>query len=65
VLLPEAAVQGWQQEQGRELTGTERYALAKMSLFQAFDERSEPGMMRDPVEIRAADAAVILQQLGI
>ncbi len=47
----------------RELTATERYALAKLSLFQAFDERPEPSDMRRPILIRPADAQALLERL--
>jgi len=32
------AVERWSKRTGRSLTGTEEYAVAKMRLFQAFDE---------------------------
>ena len=34
-----AVAERWQTEQGRKLGSTERYAVAKMALFQAFDQR--------------------------
>lgn len=58
VRIPESSVAEW------GLSGTERYAVAKMALFQAFDERAEPGAMREAVVVRAADAAGILEKLG-
>lgn len=50
---------------GRALAGNERYAIAKMSLFHAFDERPDPSAMRADVMVRAADAAAILSALGL
>ena len=44
---------------------TERYAVAKMALFQAFDERTEPALMKDPVHVRAADVEAIVETLGL
>jgi hypothetical protein len=32
------AVENWSKKNGRPLSGTEEYAIAKMRLFQAFDE---------------------------
>ncbi|MCX6621040.1 MAG: hypothetical protein NTY38_08145 [Acidobacteria bacterium] len=58
VLLPASSLGG------RELTGTECYAVAKMALFQAFDERLKPLTMREPVLVRPADATAILETLG-
>lgn len=49
---------------GRNLAGNERYAIAKMALFQAFDERPDPSTMREPVLIREPDATAILETLG-
>lgn len=37
------------QAASRELSAVEEFAVAKMSLFQAFDEREEPTALRQPV----------------
>jgi hypothetical protein len=65
VLIADDAVASWERRRDRSLTGTERYAIAKMSLFQAFDERETPAMMRQDVRARAADIDAILESLGI
>ena len=65
VFVAAAALEGWQQEHGRALASTERYAVAKMALFQAFDQRSEPSLMRDEVRVSAADATALLATLDI
>ena len=65
VLVPEEAVESWQREHGRELNSTERYAIAKMALFQAFDQRESPAGMGAAVRVDAAGAAEILQTLEI
>jgi len=65
VLLEESSIAAWNAEHGRELTATERYAISKMALFQAFDERERPELLDRPVRVRAADAAAILENLGI
>jgi hypothetical protein len=65
VLVTHEAVAQWETGHGRTLSSTERYAIAKMSLFQAFDERSEPALMRQPVLARAADVDSILEGLDI
>jgi hypothetical protein len=49
----------------RELTSNEQYAVAKMSLFQAFDERAAPDDMRQPVQVQPADLEAIAAQLGL
>ena len=39
VFVSDEALEGWQQGHARELGSTERYAIAKMALFQAFGAR--------------------------
>jgi hypothetical protein len=65
VLVLHEAVRCWEDEHGRELVSTERYAAAKIALFQAFDERSHPGLMKQDILVRAADIEAILAGLGI
>ena len=55
----------WEQSHARELSATERYAVAKMALFQAFDERATPELMKQEVRVRAADVTAILDTLGL
>src|SRR5215471_7559985 len=42
VMVMEAALAAWEQTHERALSSTERYAIGKMALFQAFDERGTP-----------------------
>jgi hypothetical protein len=65
VFVQTQAIEAWQQHHGRELNSTERYAIAKMALFQAFDDRSGPQDMRQEVQVRSADVEGILQTLGL
>jgi len=60
VLLSESALES----SPRELNSTDRYAVAKMALFKAFDERASPDEMRQPVRVRPEDVAAIAEQLG-
>jgi hypothetical protein len=64
VLIGDAAIAAWQDRHGRQLSSTERYALAKMALFQAFDERATPERMKDEVLVRPADVEAIADTLG-
>jgi len=65
VRIEAPAVHAWESEHGRTLSASEWYALAKMALFAAFDERATPAAMRaSPVRLRQADVAAILEQLG-
>ena len=65
VFLNADAVRKWEERHGRQLISTEHYAAAKMALFQAFDERAHPGLMKQDIRIRAADIEAILEGLGI
>ena len=47
------------------LASTERYAVSKMALFQAFDERATPQEMKQEVRVRGADMAAIIETLGL
>jgi hypothetical protein len=38
IFVAQKALQEWSAHTGQQLTGTEEYAIAKMRLFQAFDE---------------------------
>lgn len=65
VLVSAAALAGWEQAHARVLSPTERYAVAKIALFQAFDERPGPAQMRDDVRVRNADIDGIVETLGL
>jgi hypothetical protein len=65
VLVSDAALEDWQSRHGRTLHASERYAIAKMALFQAFDERPSPAAMSADVRVREADVEAILITLGI
>jgi hypothetical protein len=65
ILVSEEALAQWEQAHARSLAATERYAIAKLALFQAFDERATPDLMKQDVEVRAADVTAILDTLGL
>lgn len=65
VLVSDQAIHSWEQAHVRELNLTERYAVAKIALFQAFDERADPARMRDEVRVRHADVDGIIETLGL
>jgi hypothetical protein len=65
VLLGEGAVTAWEAAHGRKLSATECYAIAKMALFQAFDERATPALMKEDVRVRPADVEAIVETLGL
>ena len=65
VLMQQAALEDWQSRHGRALEANERYAIAKMALFQAFDERPGPAAMSADVRVRAADVEGIMIRLEL
>ena len=65
VLVGEGEVRAWEQGHGRTLASTERYAVSKMALFQAFDERATPLEMKQDVRVRGADMEAIIETLGL
>lgn len=65
ILLPDTAAASWEAAHARELSATERYAIAKMALFQAFDERETPTLMKANVLVRNHDVESIVESLGL
>jgi hypothetical protein len=65
VLVPYGAIAAWETAHERQLSDTERYAIAKMALFQAFDERETPALMKSDVLVRHADVEGIVENLGL
>jgi hypothetical protein len=65
VVIERHAVEEWQSRHGRELGANEQYAVAELALFQAFDERENPALMKQEVRVRAADAEAFLSTLDI
>ncbi len=65
VLVSDEAVRAWETSHARELSSTERYAVAKVALFQAFDERGDPTLMQGEVRVRHADIQGIVETLGL
>jgi hypothetical protein len=63
VILPDSAVLEWQRTHTRELNSSERYAMAKLGLFAAFDQRATPAAMQAPVLLTAADLATFAARL--
>jgi hypothetical protein len=51
ILVRQTALEAWARENGRPLSSSEEYAVAKMRLFQAFDEGSVPLTAREAAEV--------------
>jgi hypothetical protein len=65
VLLGDDAVRAWQAAHQRELSSTEQYAIAKISLFQAFDDRPAPARMQDEVRVQKGGVEAIMATLDL
>jgi len=65
IFLSSDVVRRWEEAHARALSSTERYAVAKLALFQAFDDRPEPRLMREDVRVRLADIDGIVETLGL
>lgn len=65
VFIADAVIGEWQRAHARELNSTERYAVAKLALFQAFDRRPDPAAMSEEVQVGVDDAEAFLATLDI
>jgi len=52
IFVMQPALEAWARANGRALTSSEEYAVAKMRLFQAFDEGVVPRTAEDAAELR-------------
>jgi hypothetical protein len=65
VFVSEPALEEWQTAHARQLSSTERYAVAKLALFQAFDERETPDALSSEVRVLTSDVESYLATLDI
>ena len=65
VFVLRRAVGAWQAAHLRQLSGAEQYAIAKMALFAAFDERDLPAKLREPVVVEEPAVDTILTALEL
>jgi hypothetical protein len=69
IFVRQSALDAWAEQNGRPLTSSEEYALAKMRLFQAFDEGSVQGSAEagqtGEVVVDDSNLEELLGQLGI
>jgi len=64
IYLRHSVVDEWQRDHRRELSGPEKYAIAKMALRNAFDAKESPEQVREPIEVALLDVEMILSVLG-
>ena len=59
------AAEKWAKKVGRKMTGTEEYAVAKMRLFQAFDEVDDLAIAQPELLVDESNLETLLAQLDI
>jgi hypothetical protein len=69
IFVHQSAMEAWAKKNGRPLSSSEEYAVAKMRLFRAFDEGAvkppAPGQPEAEVAVDDSNLETLLEQLGI
>ena len=65
VFVAKEALEEWSASRGQQLTGTEEYAVAKMRLFQAFDEIEDLAAKKPDLRVDASNLESLLEQLDL
>lgn len=65
IFIAREAVRGWAKNAGRELTGTEEYAAAKMRLIQALDEVENLAETRPDIQVSEQELVELLARLDL
>ena len=65
ILVIKAALEQWGGRTGREFSGTEEYAVAKMRLFQAFDEIEDLSAKTPPLKVDESNLENLMAQLDL
>jgi len=69
IFVHQSAMEAWAKQNGRPLSSSEEYAVAKMRLFQAFDEgvvkAAAQGQPEVEVTVDDSNLETLLEQLGI
>ena len=65
VFVGRDTVDRWGRQAGRALSSTEEYAIAKMRLFQAFDEIQDLATTRPELTIDDSNLASLLEKLDL
>jgi hypothetical protein len=65
IFVPRETLDQWTRQNGRALTGTEEYAVAKMRLFQALDEIPDFAATRPELTVDAANLPSLLERLDL
>ena len=65
IFVQQDALEKWSARTGQKLTGTEEYAVAKMRLFQAFDEIEGLAAQPPDLTVDNSNLETLLSQLDI
>lgn len=65
IFVHRSALEAWTGQTGRALTGTEEYAIAKMRLFQAFDDIEDFAGSRPALEVDESNLAELIGRLDL
>lgn len=65
IVVRNIALAQWEQSHERTLESNERYAVAKLALFRAFDETEGPKGLLKPVYVDARQVEELLESLGL
>jgi hypothetical protein len=65
IFVNKGALEKWSARTGRAFTGTEEYAVAKMRLFQAFDEVQEFSAKTPDLQVDESNLDTLQSQLDL
>ncbi len=65
VFVRKSAVEKWSQRENLKLSGTEEYAIAKMRLFQAFDEVENLSTERPDLQVDDSNLSSLMEKLDL
>jgi hypothetical protein len=65
IFVKKEALEKWTARTGRQFTGTEEYAVAKMRLFQAFDEVEDLSSKTPDLSVDDSNLDNLLSQLDL
>lgn len=65
IFVQRDGIEKWGRASGRELTGTEEYAVAKMRLFEAFDEIAQIESHKPELVVDESNIESLLARLDI
>ncbi|HUK30512.1 MAG TPA: hypothetical protein VLV89_05310 [Candidatus Acidoferrum sp.] len=65
VFVRKSAVEKWSQRESRMVSGTEEYAIAKMRLFQAFDEIENVATAHPDLQVDDSNLSSLMEKLDL